>query len=117
MKATGNVTIGEYPLYFIPFDEDILSLELDRSFKVLAPPLCGLIRRTSMTSLVLMKIDLRKPKWMATRVRCGILHGQLRSFRYLPIISFRILVQKCFVDYILEPDQAFRCLCTRKGMA
>jgi hypothetical protein len=33
VKATGNVTIGEYPLYFIPFDEDILSLELDRSFK------------------------------------------------------------------------------------
>jgi hypothetical protein len=41
VKATGNVTIGEYPLYFIPFDEDILSLELDRSFKVPALLLCG----------------------------------------------------------------------------
>jgi hypothetical protein len=29
-----NLTIGEYPLYFIPFDEDVLSLELERSFKV-----------------------------------------------------------------------------------
>lgn len=34
----GNVTIGEYPLYFIPFDEDVLSLELERSFKVQRPP-------------------------------------------------------------------------------
>ncbi|KAG0613467.1 hypothetical protein M758_6G104800 [Ceratodon purpureus] len=29
----GNVTIRECPLYFIPFDEDVLSLELERSFK------------------------------------------------------------------------------------
>jgi hypothetical protein len=29
-----NITIGEYPLYFIPFDEDVLSLELDNSLKV-----------------------------------------------------------------------------------
>ncbi|CAK9858695.1 unnamed protein product [Sphagnum jensenii] len=28
-----NITIGEYPLYFIPFDEDVLSLELDNSLK------------------------------------------------------------------------------------
>lgn len=27
------VTIGEFPLHFIPFDEDVLSLELDTSFK------------------------------------------------------------------------------------
>ena len=36
----GNVTIRECPLYFIPFDEDVLSLELERSFKVLALHLC-----------------------------------------------------------------------------
>ncbi|KAL2631473.1 hypothetical protein R1flu_016159 [Riccia fluitans] len=28
-----NVTILEYPLHFIPFDEDVLSLELDTAFK------------------------------------------------------------------------------------
>ncbi|XP_024401527.1 vacuolar protein-sorting-associated protein 33 homolog [Physcomitrium patens] len=33
VKAVGNVTIREFPLYFIPFDEDVLSLELERSFK------------------------------------------------------------------------------------
>jgi len=32
-----NITIGEYPLYFIPFDEDVLSLELDNSLKVQFP--------------------------------------------------------------------------------
>eukprot|EP00898_Chlorokybus_atmophyticus_P003266 jgi/Chlat1/3940/Chrsp26S04033 len=29
----GDVTIGEYELEFIPFDEDVLSLEMDMSFK------------------------------------------------------------------------------------
>ncbi|KAG6558151.1 hypothetical protein Mapa_000332 [Marchantia paleacea] len=29
----GSVTIMEYPLYLIPFDEDVLSLELDMAFK------------------------------------------------------------------------------------
>ncbi|KAJ7536601.1 hypothetical protein O6H91_12G074500 [Diphasiastrum complanatum] len=28
-----SVTIGEYPLYFIPFDEDVLSLEVDLGYK------------------------------------------------------------------------------------
>ena len=30
----GDVTLSEYPLDFIPFDSDILSLELDTAFKV-----------------------------------------------------------------------------------
>lgn len=37
----GSVTILEYPLYLIPFDEDVLSLELDMAFKVRQYP-CGL---------------------------------------------------------------------------
>lgn len=32
-RVIGNVSIRECPLYFIPFDEDVLSLELERSFK------------------------------------------------------------------------------------
>jgi len=35
-----DVTIRECPLYFIPFDDDVLSLELECSFKVLAVFLC-----------------------------------------------------------------------------
>ena len=27
-------TIGEFPLHFIPFDDDVLSLELDTAYKV-----------------------------------------------------------------------------------
>lgn len=33
-KVHHLLTIGEYPLYVIPLDEDILSFELDRSNKV-----------------------------------------------------------------------------------
>lgn len=33
----GDVTLKEYPLDFIPFDSDILSLELDTAYKVTAP--------------------------------------------------------------------------------
>lgn len=28
------MTIGEYPLYMVPLDEDVLSFELDLGFKV-----------------------------------------------------------------------------------
>lgn len=28
------MTIGEYPLYIVPLDEDVLSFELDLGFKV-----------------------------------------------------------------------------------
>jgi hypothetical protein len=31
---SANVSLGEFPLYFIPFDYDMLSLELDATFKV-----------------------------------------------------------------------------------
>ena len=31
---SANVTIREFPLYFIPFDSDLLSLELENSYKV-----------------------------------------------------------------------------------
>ena len=33
---SANITLGEFPLYFIPFDYDMLSLELEGSFRV--PP-------------------------------------------------------------------------------
>lgn len=33
-KVHHLLTIGEYPLYVIPLDEDILSFELDRPNKV-----------------------------------------------------------------------------------
>lgn len=29
---TGDVNIAEYPLYFVPLEKDVLSLELDDSF-------------------------------------------------------------------------------------
>lgn len=29
------MTIGEYPLYLVPLDEDVLSFELDLAYKVL----------------------------------------------------------------------------------
>lgn len=31
----GDITIGEYPLYFLPLEKDLLSLELDSSFQEL----------------------------------------------------------------------------------
>ena len=31
----GDVTLAEFPLDFIPFDSDILSLELDTAYKVI----------------------------------------------------------------------------------
>ena len=33
-----DVTLSEYPLDFIPFDSDILSLELDGAYKVSGDP-------------------------------------------------------------------------------
>ena len=33
--VVGDVTIGEYPLYFIPLEPDLLSLELESSFQEL----------------------------------------------------------------------------------
>lgn len=33
-KLHHMVTIGEYPLYIVPMDEDVLSFELDLSYKV-----------------------------------------------------------------------------------
>ncbi|KAH7315839.1 hypothetical protein KP509_21G067400 [Ceratopteris richardii] len=32
-EVLGDVTLREFPLYFIPFDEDVLSLELDTAYK------------------------------------------------------------------------------------
>ena len=37
-----DVTLSEYPLDFIPFDSDILSLELDGAYKVSGDPSCHL---------------------------------------------------------------------------
>jgi len=33
-KLHHMVSIGEYPLYIVPMDEDVLSFELDLSYKV-----------------------------------------------------------------------------------
>lgn len=33
-KVHNLLTIGEYPLYFVPLDEDVLSFELDLAYKV-----------------------------------------------------------------------------------
>lgn len=33
-KVHNLLTIGEYPLYFVPLDEDVLSFELDLANKV-----------------------------------------------------------------------------------
>lgn len=33
--VVGDITIGEYPLYFVPLEPDLLSLELDHSFQEL----------------------------------------------------------------------------------
>lgn len=30
------LTIGEYPLYMVPLDEDVISFELDVAYKVIA---------------------------------------------------------------------------------
>lgn len=34
----GDCTLADYPLYFIPFDYDVLSLELDSAFRVHSLP-------------------------------------------------------------------------------
>lgn len=31
----GDITLGEYPLYFMPLEPDLLSMELDSTFKEL----------------------------------------------------------------------------------
>lgn len=33
-KVHQLITIGEYPLYMVPLDEDVLSFELDLSYRV-----------------------------------------------------------------------------------
>lgn len=33
-KVHNLLTIGEYPLYIVPLDEDVLSFELDLAYKV-----------------------------------------------------------------------------------
>lgn len=33
--VVGDITIGEYPLYFVPLEADLLSLELEHSFQEL----------------------------------------------------------------------------------
>lgn len=44
--VVADVTLAEYPLDFIPFDSDILTLELDSAYKVCAviSKLCSLLR-------------------------------------------------------------------------
>jgi hypothetical protein len=40
---SANVSLGEFPLYFIPFDYDLLSLELDATFRVTSQP-CSAVK-------------------------------------------------------------------------
>jgi hypothetical protein len=39
-KVHHLITIGEYPLYIVPLDEDVLSFELDLAYKVRKKLLC-----------------------------------------------------------------------------
>lgn len=84
-----NLTIGEYPLYFIPFDEDVLSLELERSFKVqftssvFSLPVSMVVMVLHRINLTGPKLFCRKLKWMGMRVLYGMLQGHLPSFRYI----------------------------------
>ena len=39
--VAGDVVAGEYPLGFIPFDYDLLSLEMPSAFRVGAPAACS----------------------------------------------------------------------------
>ena len=51
-----DVTLSEYPLDFIPFDSDILSLELDRAYKVGGDPTAFLSVMT-VDSIVDLTVD------------------------------------------------------------
>ena len=47
-----DVTLSEYPLDFIPFDSDILSLELDDAYKVGDDPTTCLSAMTKQIALL-----------------------------------------------------------------
>ncbi len=64
----GDVHIGDYPLSFIPFDSDVLSLELPSSFKARA---IWQPKRTVTSSQIFRDVTHDQPQLLTHQANCG----------------------------------------------
>lgn len=89
-KVHNLMTIGEYPLYMVPLDEDVLSFELDLALKVWLNMI--LFPNQMLAYLHLFKLMMfdfhsinyylvRIGKLMVTQVHFGTLQKQFTSLR------------------------------------
>lgn len=70
----GDVNISEFPLYFMPLEQDVLSLELDSSFGDLYLVRSDAIRMEEHFVLIPRRIkipgvfsNLQRPSWISNR--------------------------------------------------
>ncbi|RWW15460.1 hypothetical protein BHE74_00045604 [Ensete ventricosum] len=80
-KVHHILTIGEYPFYLLPLDEDVLSFELDLAYKVYKISLICSIILGPKTLFTFCCGYCRSAMLMATKVRFGILQKLFISWR------------------------------------